>query len=67
MNTFEETAIVKEIIQTLIKAKKTIRTYPENNPVYSKIIATTFSKFSVFFISNEELVLKIKLNEILFG
>lgn len=67
MNTFEEIASVKEIIQTLIKAKKTIRTYPENNPVYSKIIVTTFSKFSVFFSSNEELVLQIKLNEILFG
>lgn len=67
MNTLEETAVVKDLIQTLIKAKKTIRTYPENNPVYLNIINTTFSKFSAFFISGRELVLKIKQNEILFG
>lgn len=65
MEPFEEIKTAKDIIQTLLKAKKTIRMYPDNNPLYKKTLEDTYSKFADLFAYKEELGLKIRQNEIL--
>ena len=56
-----------ELIQTLIKAKKNIRLYPVNNPVYVKTIDQTHRKFQNILATDEYLTLRIKQYEILCG
>jgi hypothetical protein len=67
MEPFEDIRLAKDIIQALLKAKKTIRMYPENNPVYRKTIDDTFARFAELFNSQDELTLKLKQNEIFFN
>lgn len=66
-NTLEDRKTAKDIIQALLKAKKNIRLYPENNPLYVKIIDDIFLIFEDFFKYEDELILKIKQNEIFSG
>lgn len=66
MEMLEISIEVKDIIQAVLKAKKTVRMYPENNPVYTKILDETFAKFDDFFNQRDELTLKIRQNEIFF-
>lgn len=66
MNTPEEIKSVTDLIQTLLKAKKTVRMYPDNNPVYLKTIDEVRARFNEFFCYRDELTLKIKQNEIFF-
>ena len=61
----EDIKAAKDVIQSLVKAKKTIRLYPENNPIYAKTIEENFSKFADFFNYRDELTLKITQNEML--
>lgn len=61
-----EERIARDIIQTILKAKKTIRMYPENNPIYQRTIEEAFSRFREFFAYRDELTLRIKQYEILF-
>ena len=44
----EDIKVAKDIIQSLVKAKKIIRLYPENNPIYAKTIEENFSKLADF-------------------
>lgn len=64
MEVTDHIGIAKDIVQSLPKAKKTIRMYPENNPIYIKAVDDIFSKFSDFFNYKDELVLKIKQYDI---
>ncbi len=66
MEVTDHIGIAKDIVQSLPKAKKTIRMYPENNPIYIKAVDDIFSKFSDFFNYEDELILKIKQNDIFF-
>jgi hypothetical protein len=66
MEALEDIRLAKDIIQVLLKAKKTVRMYPENNPIYKKTIDDTLSRFADFFEYREDLTLKLKQNEILF-
>src|SRR3990172_6055630 len=63
----EENRAAKEVIQAILKSKKILRMYPENNPIYVKTLEDTYNKFKEFFYYNEELQLKIKQNEIYCG
>ena len=63
----EENRAAKEVIQAILKSKKILRMYPENNPVYIKTLEDAYNKFREFFYFNEELQLKIKQNEIYCG
>ncbi|MBI5049990.1 MAG: hypothetical protein HZC11_03730 [Nitrospirae bacterium] len=63
----EEVTKVKHIIQTLLKAKKNIRLYPANNPIYVKTIDDTFTVFDEFLNYKDKLVFKIKQNDIFYG
>ncbi|MCL5024238.1 MAG: HEAT repeat domain-containing protein [Nitrospirae bacterium] len=66
MEISDDIRIAKDVVQALLKAKKTIRMYPENNPIYKKTIEDTFSKFSDLFIYRDAFPLKIKQNDLLF-
>ena len=63
----EENRAAKEVIQAILKSKKILRMYPENNPIYVKTLEDAYNKFREFFYYNEELQLKIKQNEIYCG
>lgn len=66
MNSPEEIKAAADIIQAVLKAKKTVRMYPENNPIYLKTIDEVSARFNDFFCYRDELVFKIKQHEILF-
>src|SRR6266498_3694774 len=65
MEASEDAKTAREVIQALLKAKKAVRMYPENNPVYKKTIEDTLSKFSDVFGLRDELNLRMRQNEIL--
>ena len=67
MEAFEDIRLAKDVIQALLKAKKTIRMYPDNNPIYKKTVDDTFARFADFFNYHDELALKLKQNEIFFN
>jgi hypothetical protein len=49
MEISEEIKEAKDILQSLIKAKKTFRMYPENNPIYTKTLEETYLRFKEYF------------------
>lgn len=57
----------QEIINTLLKAKRNLRLYPTNNPMYEKIVAETYHKATKCFDYAETLELEIGRNEIRAG
>ncbi|HEB76813.1 MAG TPA: HEAT repeat domain-containing protein [Nitrospirae bacterium] len=57
---------VKEIIQALVKAKKNLRIYPENNPVYARIVDDIHSRITSVLEYTGELSLKIRQHDIFF-
>ena len=66
MEISEEIKATKDIVQAFLKAKKMIRMYPPNNPIYVKTLEDCYGKFKNFYYYKNLLVLKIKQNEILY-
>lgn len=64
MESTEELKEVKDILQNLIKSKKTIRMYPQNNPIYIKILEDSYERFKSFFDYHNSITLSIKQNSI---
>lgn len=62
----EDVKRVKEIIQSFLKAKKILRMYPKNNPIYLNTLEDVFSRFKDFFYYNNDLSLNIRQNEVLY-
>ncbi len=62
----EEIKEVRDIVMTLLKTKKALRMYLPNNPIYVNALTELFWRFKSFFKTNENLVLRIKQNEILY-
>src|SRR5512139_1132653 len=60
----EELSKAKDIILSFLKSKKIVRMYPSNNPIYINTIEDDFKKFREFFYFRDELIFKIKQNEI---
>ena len=56
----------KDILQNIIKAKKAIRMYPENNPMYIKTVEDSYARLKSFFDYKDIFTLKIKQNSILY-
>lgn len=54
----------KEILNNIIKAKKTFRMYPKNNPVYIKALNEVYAKFKDYFDYKDNYTLKISQNSI---
>ncbi len=66
MEAIEEIKEAKDLLQCIIKAKKTLRMYPDNNPVYVKTLGESFLKFKNFLDYKEAFTLKIRQNSILY-
>lgn len=64
MEKSEDIREAKEIIQILIKAKKNIRLYPENNPIYTKTVDEAFERFTKCLDYRDRFTLQIKQNSI---
>ena len=64
MEMTEDVKEIREILHSLIKARKTIRMYPQNNPIYQKTLGEVFEKFSNFLDYRDDLHLKINQNSI---
>lgn len=62
----EEIRHAKELIQILLRAKKNLRIYPPNNPIFSKTIEDAFRKMEEFLSMTDEFKLRIKQNELFF-
>lgn len=58
---------IKELIRTLIKARKNIRIYPSNNPIYNKTVDDVHNRFSSIFDYTDSFTLKIRQYEITSG
>lgn len=63
----EEIRLAKEVIQAFLKAKKNLRIYPQNNPIYAKTIEDTHKKLEDFFDIQDEMKVRIKQNELFIG
>jgi HEAT repeat protein len=66
MEISEDIKEARDILQNIIKAKKNLRMYPENNPIYVKTLQDSYSRFKDFFEYRDSLTLKIKQNSIYF-
>ncbi len=66
MELSEDIKEARDILQNIIKAKKNLRMYPENNPIYVKTLEDSYSRFNAFFDYRDSLALKIKQNSIYF-
>jgi len=55
---------VKDVFQNIIKAKKTFRMYPQNNPIYIKTLEDSYARFQNYFDYKDDLALQIKQNSI---
>jgi hypothetical protein len=66
MEQTEDINIVKDILQTILKARKTLKMYPRNNPMYIKTLEETYNKFKDFFDFKDELSFKIGQNSIFY-
>jgi len=64
MELSEEIKEARDILQNIVKAKKTFRMYPENNPIYMKTLEESYAKFRHYFDYKDSLSLKIKQNSI---
>ncbi len=64
MEQFEDIKVVKDILQNIIKAKKTLRMYPKNNPMYVKTLEDLYARFGDFLNDIGDLSFKIKQNSI---
>ncbi|NWF52277.1 MAG: HEAT repeat domain-containing protein [Nitrospirae bacterium] len=66
MEQTEDTNFVKDILQSITKARKTLRMYPPNNPMYIKTLEETYNKFKEFFEYKEDLSFRIGQDSIYF-
>ena len=64
MELSEEIKEARDILQNIVKAKKTFRMYPHNNPIYMKTLEESYTKFRHYFDYKDSLSLKIKQNSI---
>lgn len=62
----EDIRLAKDILQNIIKAKKTLRMYPKNNPIYVKTLEDLYVRFSDFFHFKGDLRFNIKQHSILY-
>jgi HEAT repeats len=64
MEKTEEIREARDILQSLIKAKKNIRMYPDNNPIYVKTLDDVFTRFTNYLDYRDDFKLQIKQNSI---
>lgn len=64
--TSEDVRKVRDIIQTVLKSRKILRMYPQNNPIYVNTLEECYNKFRDFFYYQDDLILTVRQNEILY-
>ncbi len=64
MEISEDTRLARDILQNIIKSKKTLRMYPQNNPVYVKALEDLYARFGDFFHFKGDLTFKINQHSI---
>ncbi len=63
----EDIILAKDFVQGILKAKKLLKMYPPNNPIYTKTSEEIYNKLQSFFELNSELSLKISQHEIMYS
>jgi HEAT repeat protein len=63
----EDVGHAKEVVDGILKAKKLLKMYPSNNPIYAKTSEEVYNKFKNLFNFTNELSLKIHQNKIIFN
>ncbi|MEW6570970.1 MAG: HEAT repeat domain-containing protein [Nitrospirota bacterium] len=66
MEQTDEFKEARDIVQNLIKARKTFRLYPHNNPVYAKTLDETFERVKHFLNYKDSFTLKVRQHSILY-
>jgi len=56
-----------EVIASLQRARKNLRIYPSNNPIYKRTVEETYKKFMEFFQYMDDLELRIQRSEFVLG
>jgi hypothetical protein len=64
MEISQDTRLARDILQSIIKSKKTLRMYPQNNPVYVKALEDLYARFGDFFHFKGDLTFKINQHSI---
>ncbi|MFZ2630412.1 MAG: HEAT repeat domain-containing protein [Desulfosalsimonadaceae bacterium] len=64
METGEDIRAARDVLQALLKARKNLRLYPANNPLYVKTIEESFEKFNRFFQFGDQLLFRVRLHDI---
>lgn len=64
--TSEDVRKVKDIIQVVLKSRKILRMYPQNNPIYVNTLEECYNKFKDFFYYQDDMTLTVRQNEILY-
>ena len=62
-----EGKLASEVISTFQKARKNLRIYPSNNPIYAKTAEETYKKTMAFFDHADKMELRIQRNEFIMG
>ena len=57
----EETRLVKDVIEGILKAKKLLKFYPSNNPIYINASKEIYDKFYNVFKKNNAISLQISM------
>lgn len=60
----EELKAAKDVVQVFLKAKKILRMYPQNNPIYIKTLEDSSNRFRDFFHYRDSLNFKFRQNDI---
>jgi hypothetical protein len=63
----EDIKSVKDLLQTILKARKNLRIYPVNNPIYAKTVENAHQKIASILEYLDEIPLRITRNEISYG
>ena len=66
MEMSEDIKLAKDILQSIVKSRKTLRMYPRNNPIYIKTMEDLYARFGEFFQYKDILFLKIKQHSIFY-
>lgn len=64
MEQTEDINLVKDVLQAIMKARKTLKMYPRNNPMYVKTLEETHNKFKDLLDYKDEVTFRIGQNSI---
>lgn len=64
ITTNEDLNAAKNVINTVVKARKILKMYPSSNPVYIKNLEDTFDRFRDFFLYRDELIFRFSQYDI---